>query len=148
MNLDKDTNAFKSRRRTKSKGHVKKEATPDTLPTWSTSGALSPKNKKTKIIQYILDYPNLDYPNPKSFHQNFFFKPVLEKPVEIFVVCSNCCPNKSNIQQKHRNNTFFRCYCCYHYKSLLKFTKSSWLSFVVGLSVCQAFQFSFSLSIL
>ena len=24
--------------------------------------------------------------------KNFFCKPVLEKPIEIFVVCSNCCP--------------------------------------------------------
>ena len=85
---------------------------------------------------------------PKVLIRKFFCKLVLEKPIEISVICSNCSKYKSHIKRKHKNNTFIRCYCCYYYKSLLKFTKNSCFSFVVGLSVCQAFQFAFSLSFL
>ncbi len=42
VNLDDETNKFKSSRGTKSNRHVTKEATLDTLPKWNSSGKLSP----------------------------------------------------------------------------------------------------------
>ncbi len=44
--LDEETNEFKSSRERKSKGQVTDEATHDTFPIWSTSGALFPRVKE------------------------------------------------------------------------------------------------------
>ena len=48
---------------------------------YSTSSIIRTSIIRTSIIR-----------TPKVFIKNFFCPLVLEKPIEIFVVCSNCCP--------------------------------------------------------